>query len=232
MRHRMLTFGFALAATVAVSSPALAEGPNGGRGVVDINGLVNVDVAVQRYPGSGYGGSYGYQNGYREGQREGERDARDNKDYGFKRDDVYEDAERGFRGGSKSAYRADFRRGYEDGYDAGYRRLGGRRGGYPGPGGGYGGGYPDRDRDGIPETRRERIAFNNGYADGLEAGRRDADRRRSFDPDSDSRYRAANRGYSSGYGTRDFFRDEYRTGFRSGYEVGYRAERRDDRRRY
>src|SRR5262245_43983685 len=115
MRHRMLTFGFALASTVAVSSPALAQG-SGSRGVVEIGKLVTVDVAVQRYPGGG--GSYGYQNGYREGQREGERDARDNKDYGFKRDDAYEDADRGFRGGNKGAYRADFRRGYEDGYDA------------------------------------------------------------------------------------------------------------------
>ena len=94
-----------------------------------------------------------------------------------------------------------------------------------------GGGYPDRDRDGMPETRRERIAFDNGYADGYEAGRRDADRRRSFDPDNDSRYRSANRGYESRYGGRDWYRDEYRSGFRSGYEAGYRAERRDDRRR-
>lgn len=209
MRTRMLTFGFAVAAAFAMTAPAFAQ------------------YAPQRYPNGAYASSYGYQNGYREGLREGERDGRDRKDYGFKRDDAYEDADRGFRGGNKSAYKADFRRGYEDGYDVGYRRTGGYgRGGriYPSPG--YGGGYPNRDRDGIPETRQERIAFNNGYADGYDAGRRDADRRRRFDPYNDGRYKSGNRGYESRYGGRDWYRDEYRSGFRSGYEAGYRNERR------
>lgn len=215
MRHRMLTLGFVVASALSVTAPAIAQ------------------YAPQRYPNSGYNQSYGYQNGYREGQREGERDARDGKDYGYKRDDAYEDADRGFRGGNKGAYKADFRRGYEDGYDLGYRRSGGygRGGGvfYPRPSygnGGYQGGYPNRDRDGIPETRRERVAFDNGYSDGYDAGRRDADRRRSFDPYNDGRYKSANRGYDSNYGGRDWYRDEYRNGFRSGYEAGFRNERR------
>ena len=60
------------------------------------------------------------------------------------------------------------------------------------------------------------IAFDNGYADGYEAGRRDADRRRPFDPNGEGRYQSGNRGYDSRYGSRDWYRDEYRNGFRSG----------------
>lgn len=213
MRHRVLTFGLAVATALAITAPASAQ------------------IAVQRYPGGSYGND-AYQNGYREGVREGERDARDRKDYGYKRDDAYEDADRGYRGGSKNAYRNDFRRGYESGYDVGYRRAGGygygrgvppSRGDYGYPGGGYpGGGYPGGYRGG-------RIAFDNGYADGYDAGRNDADHRRSFEPEREGRYRSGNRGYDSRYGSRDSYRNEYRNGFRSGYEAGFRAERRNDR---
>jgi hypothetical protein len=65
---------------------------------------------------------YAYDNGYRAGEREGQHDAWDHRPYGYKRDDVYEDADWGFRGGNKRWYRNQFRRGYEDGYEAGYRR--------------------------------------------------------------------------------------------------------------
>jgi hypothetical protein len=68
------------------------------------------------------GGSYGYDNGFRAGAREGQHDAVDGRAFGYKRDDVYEDADWGFRGGSKRAYRNEFRRGYEDGYEVAYRR--------------------------------------------------------------------------------------------------------------
>jgi hypothetical protein len=67
-------------------------------------------------------GNYAFDNGYRAGVREGARDARDGKRYGYKRDDAYEDADWGFRGGNKRWYRNEFRRGYESGYDSGYRR--------------------------------------------------------------------------------------------------------------
>jgi hypothetical protein len=82
----------------------------------------------------GYG-NYAFDNGYRAGVREGARDARDGKRYGYKRDDAYENADWGFRGGNKRWYRNEFRRGYESGYDSGYRRN--ARGGW----------YDDRRRD-------------------------------------------------------------------------------------
>lgn len=79
--------------------------------------------------------------------------------------------------------------------------------------------YPDRDRG---DRVTGRVPFNNGYDDGLDAGREDARRNRSYDPERNSHYRAASRGYDPRYGSRDEYRDQYRDGFRSGYEDGYR----------
>jgi hypothetical protein len=81
--------------------------------------------------------------------------------------------------------------------------------------------YPDRGRQG---RDIDRVPFNNGYEDGLDAGREDARRNRSDDPDRHSHYRAANRGYDSRYGSREAYRDRYREGFRAGYEDGYDDE--------
>jgi hypothetical protein len=182
--------------------------------------------------GGWYGGnSDAYRNGFNAGSREGERDARDRKDYGFKRDDVYEDADWGYRGGSKGDYKRRFRDGYEAGYDQGYRRYAGGGGGwgrpgdggyYPGdryPGGGYGGGYGNSGQ----------FAYRNGYSDGYEEGRSAGERNRAFNPTGEGRYRSATRGYDSRYGSRGAYQQDYRSGFRSGYEEGYRDGRRDRR---
>ena len=146
MRNRWLTLSLAFATAIGMAAPVAAQ------------------VAVPRHPGSqpgwyGTRGNEGYQNGYREGLREGEHDGRSRKDYGYKRDDAYEDADRGYRGGyGKDAYRRDFRAGYEAGYDVGYRRYGYYGGGY------YPGRYPDNRYPGnradttraTPATGRER----------------------------------------------------------------------------
>jgi hypothetical protein len=187
----------------------------------------------------GWGGnSDPYRNGYSAGTREGERDARDRKDYGFKRDDVYEDADWGYNGGNKNDYRRRFRQGYEAGYDQGYRRNGGYGNGggwgrpgnggyYPGdrnPGGGWGGngGWGNSGQ----------YAYRNGYSDGLEEGRNAGQRNRAFNPTGEGRYRSATRGYDSRYGSRGAYQQDYRSGFRAGYEEGYRDGRRDDRWRW
>jgi hypothetical protein len=229
MGHRLLALGGALAVTIALAVP------------------VDAQIAVPRRPGGGWGQSSndGYRTGYNFGLREGERDARDGKDYGYRRDDAYEDADRGFPGyGSRDAYRRDFRRGYEDGYAVAYRRFGGygRSGGYyPGYGYpdsrrggtyGYPGGYGNRGGYGYPGgSRGGRYGFETGYSDGYEAGLNDGRRNRAFDPTGEGRYRSANRGYDSRYGSRDAYRYEYRNGFRQGYEEGYRNSRRYDSRR-
>src|SRR5262245_20013738 len=127
MRHYSRFAGFLGAAilSLGLAAPVMAQGRYGDW---DRGGWNNNDA---------------YRNGYNAGVREGERDARDRKDYGFKRGDVYEDADWGYRGGNKGDYKRRFRDGYEAGYDAGYRRNGGYGGGGWGRpnDGGY---YPDR----------------------------------------------------------------------------------------
>jgi len=66
------------------------------------------------------------------------------------------------------------------------------------------------------------VAYDNGYRDGLEKGREDANDRDSFDPVRHSWYRSGNRGYDSRYGTRDQYKLVYRDGFEAGYEQAYR----------
>jgi len=179
--------------------------------------------------------AYGYDNGYRAGSREGERDARDGRAPGFKRDNAYEDADWGFRGGDKDRYRHEFRRGYEAGYDTAYRRF--ARGGWydnrpsyevvvpaPAPA------YPVYGNGGVG-VPFARVAYDNGYRDGVEEGRRDFRRQRSFDPAGCDRFRDGDRGYDRRFGSRDGYRTDYRGGFRAGYAAGYN-DRRDWRDRH
>jgi hypothetical protein len=63
-----------------------------------------------------------------------------------------------------------------------------------------------------------RRAYDNGYRQGLEEGRNDARRRRSYSLERHSEYRNADRGFRRGDGERD----PYRVGFRRGFEAGYR----------
>ncbi len=170
---------------------------------------------------------YAFQNGYRLGAREGERDARDNKAYGFKRDDAYEDADWGFRGGDKDLYRRDFRRGYEEGYAAGYRHN-----------------APAAwDNSGIYESRPPvvvapppttssnytiayatpygRFAYDNGFRDGMDEGRKDIRDHKAFEFWKRDRFNDADHGYDRKFGPKDAYKADYRVGFRAGYEQGY-----------
>ena len=208
MRNRLL-IGMTVAALAVVAAPAAAQ---------------------RTYEG---GRSEAFDQGYRAGEREGERDARDRKDYGFKRDDEYEDADRGYRGwGSKDAYRFEFRRGYETGYDRGYRAFGFGvhvyGGGSENEYGPYG--YPERGYGGYAEFGYRsggsslRAAFDFGRRDGYEAGF-EAARFARYDPYRHRYYRST-RGWQRNYGGRDAYDVNYRNGFRSGYEEGYRDGRR------
>ena len=134
--------------------------------------------------------------------------------------DDYRRADYGYRSdyGTRDRYRNDFRLGFEEGYRQGYSRNGnGRgRGGPPpwsnGRGRGVGGGRP---------TGRYDVASQSGYNDGYDAGLRDAQGRRKFDPISEGRYRSGDHGYDGDYGSRDAYKVRYRDGFRSGYEEGF-----------
>ena len=190
------------------------------------------------YPNGRYGGysrefeRRAYDNGYREGVEEGRNDARRNRDFSYQRHDEYRDADRGFhRGdGDINFYRSSFRQGFQAGYNESYNRnaRNGRydypRGvpapsviyppsaGYPAPrGGSYGYGSP---------------AAQNGYRDGIEAGRNDARDRDRFDPVRAKRYREGDHDYNGRYGSRDEYKREYRAAFEQGYREGYGAIRR------
>jgi len=65
-------------------------------------------------------------------------------------------------------------------------------------------------------------AYETGYRDGLEKGRDDASRRRSYDPHRQSWYRDGDRGYNSRYGSRNEYERLYRDAFEQGYARGYR----------
>ena len=181
-------------------------------------------------------GNRAYDEGFRSGEREGVSDARERKDYGYKRDDDYEDADRGYNGwGNKNAYKHDFRRGYEAGYDRGYRSFGFGvhvyGGGSSNEYGPYG--YPDRGYGGYAEygyrngASELRVAFDFGRRDGYEAGF-EAGRRGRFEPTAHRWYRST-RGWERRYGARDAYDVNYRNGFRNGYDEGYREGRRSGR---
>lgn len=195
----------------------------------------------QRHPDAGWESNRNpaYDEGYRAGEREGQGDARDRKDYGYKRDDEYEDADRGyFRAfGSRDHYRHEFRRGYEFGYDRGYRRFGfGVQiygGGSADEYGPYG--YPERGYGAYAEWGYRqngggtlRAAFDFGRRDGYEAGF-EAARFGRFEPMRHRHYRST-RGWERRYGGRDAWDLNYRNGFRNGYEEGYNEGRRSRRR--
>jgi hypothetical protein len=92
--------------------------------------------------------------------------------------------------------------------------------------------YPDRypNGDQYPYSGRfpdgiagyDRVAFENGYNDGLEKGRDDGRRDRRFDPARQGRYRSGDHGYDRRYGSKDRYKDVYRDGFQAGYNDGYR----------
>ena len=69
----------------------------------------------------------------------------------------------------------------------------------------------------------ERIAHQNGYHEGREAGEKDARRGRSFSVGRDNDFRDADEGYRRKYGDREFYRHEFREGYRAGYTDGYNA---------
>jgi hypothetical protein len=90
--------------------------------------------------------------------------------------------------------------------------------------------YDTGPRGGYPPPQRERLmsaAAENGYRDGIEAGRDDARHHERSDPARAKRYRQGDRGYDRRYGPRDEYQREYRVAFERGYREGYG---RDDRR--
>jgi hypothetical protein len=165
-----------------------------------------------------------YQNGFDEGLRHGERDARDRRSAAFDRDGDYRDADRGYhRGdGDREIYRRAFRDGYRAGYTQGFDRVTGPyapvHAAPPVP-------MPYENRN-PPRGSYSSVAAQNGFRDGLEAGRDDARDRRASDPFRPKRYRSGDHDYDRRYGPKEEYQREYRAAFQQGYEQGYREYRR------
>ncbi|MCU1384860.1 MAG: hypothetical protein JWL71_3557 [Acidobacteria bacterium] len=85
----------------------------------------------------------------------------------------------------------------------------------------YRSGYPRGDYPPPARGRYISVAAQNGYRDGIEAGRDDARHRERFDPVRARRYRQGDHDYDRRYGSRDEYRREYRSAFEQGYREGY-----------
>ena len=212
----------ALAAVVALSASACAE-----------------EIYAGGYPrGGGYGRDLdrrAYDNGFREGQEEGQSDARRNRGYSPQRHDEYRDADDGYHRGHGD--REYYRRAYRQGFEAGYRQSFERNARY-GRDDRYGRdgrdervyapvviepGYPSGDR-GYGSSGS--AAAQNGYRDGIEAGRSDARDGDRFDPVRAKRYREGDHDYNDRYGSRDDYKREYRAAFEQGSREGYSRDGR------
>lgn len=103
-------------------------------------------------------------------------------------------------------------------WDRDRNRYGGR-GDYGYPRGPVYGRYPSYG--GLTSIGR-RVAQERGYSTGLDRGRSDAERRRSFNPANHGTYRDGDSGHRSEYGSKEAYRLVYREAYRQGYEQGYR----------
>jgi Ni/Co efflux regulator RcnB len=141
-----------------------------------------------------------YRDGFDRGRTAGLTDARSGRSSDYTRHGEYRNTRRG-----NDSYRQGFVSGYNEGYGQ-YRQ-------------------PSRH----PQTTRPRYnspASDNGYRDGVAAGRDDARKGRQSDPILAKRYREGDNGYNSRYGSLDQYKRDYRAAFQQGYAQGYREARR------
>ena len=158
-------------------------------------------------------GARAYQRGYVEGRTHGERDRLNGRKFDYARHNDYRDADDGYQFGDRREYRGEFRRGFVDGYGIGYRSYASAA---TAPASG-----PAYARGGYTNT----AAWQNGYRDGYDQGRKDARDGDRFDPIRSSRYRSGDHDYDRQYGSRDLYKRQYREAFNQGYDRGYRERR-------
>jgi len=156
-----------------------------------------------------------YDNGRRAGIDRGLDDARRGREFSYTRSNEYRDADNGYRrqDGNRDEYRRTFRQGFQAGYSEGYNQFA-RTAPRTTP---------------FPRGARQRIysspASENGYRDGLDAGRKDARNRDRFAPERSSRYRSADHNYNRRYGSKGEYQREYRFAFQRGYQDGFTGGR-------
>ncbi|HKV39088.1 MAG TPA: hypothetical protein VJX67_07740 [Blastocatellia bacterium] len=90
--------------------------------------------------------------------------------------------------------------------------------------------YQDQDRDDQSAAYDlddiARIAKDNGFRDGLRAGREDREDGNRFDARNHIWYQNADTGYRSEFGHIEFYQRTYRQSFIQGYSEGFRRSRR------
>jgi hypothetical protein len=80
--------------------------------------------------------------------------------------------------------------------------------------------YADEARQPYYESRR--VAYDNGYREGLKEGERDARRREAFNYQDERTWQRADKGYHRSFGDWPRYQQTFRTGYESGYSDAYR----------
>lgn len=102
------------------------------------------------------------------------------------------------------------RRAYEWGYDQGYQGHGA-----------YQGQYGNRP---YGQNNTERVAYQNGFQEGLRYGEADRNNGHSNRPTYSSTYQKGTSGYNSSYGGETAYKNAFRQGYQAGYEQGYNRD--------
>lgn len=199
--------GLALAATL-LSSPAISQ---------DRDDYAGGSLDAHRH---------GYEHGYRDGYELGVKDQQQGLPLNI-RTDAFHVATRGYRPefGPEDAFREGYRQGYrqgaEDGYasvQSGLQQTFGWRGNFNAD---QGGNADDSRIYRQHNWNYQDVATDIGYRDGVNAGMRDFNNGRRFDPDSHEAWRNANHGWDQEFADRQAYRDAYRAAFEAGYRDGY-----------
>jgi len=80
--------------------------------------------------------------------------------------------------------------------------------------------YADEVRQPYNESRR--LAYDNGYREGVKEGERDARRRDVFNYQDERTWQRADKGYHRSFGDRQRYEQTFRTGYAAGYSDSYR----------
>jgi flagellar biosynthesis/type III secretory pathway protein FliH len=80
--------------------------------------------------------------------------------------------------------------------------------------------YADEGRQPYNESRR--VAYDNGYREGVKEGERDARSRNVFNYQDERTWQRADKGYHRSFGDWDRYQQTFRTGFAAGYSDAYR----------
>lgn len=90
------------------------------------------------------------------------------------------------------------------------------------------GGWPDLSRPSYRDEARQpyyearRIAYDNGFREGIKEGEKDGRKRDIFNFRDEGAWRDGDKGYRRSMGNREGYRQMFRSGFEAGYADGYR----------